>query len=313
MPVIAADGLTKVFGKLTAVDRLSFEVMEGEVFGLLGPNGAGKTTVIRMLASLILPTEGRATVGGHDVRKEGEKVRQAIGVLTENPSLYERLTAYENLEFYAEAYGMTGDAKRGRIRHLLESFDLWQRRDSRVATFSKGMKQKLAIARAMVHSPSILLLDEPTTGLDPESAKEIKDMIGDLSRQGGTILLSTHRLGDAEKLCSRAMIIAKGRCIVIGSPEELGDMASPPVLRIGLRGPPGKIAEAARQVPGVRGVAADGSALLVTSEGRDLEELAPEVVKGVVLAGGAVSSVSISRPTLEEAYLKLMGGRIGDA
>ncbi|MCJ7573154.1 ABC transporter ATP-binding protein, partial [Candidatus Bathyarchaeota archaeon] len=168
MPAIETVGLVKRFGSLAAVDGLSFEVEAGEIFGLLGPNGSGKTTTIRMLSCLIAPTEGQASVGGHDIRRDPLMVREIVGVLTENPSLYERLTAYENMEFFARAYGVADEAARAaRIREVLEFFELWERRSDRVGTYSKGMKQKLAIARAIVHSPEVLFLDEPTAGLDP--------------------------------------------------------------------------------------------------------------------------------------------------
>ena len=223
MSSIETEGLTKRFGSLTAVDRLSFKVKVGEIFGILGPNGAGKTTTIRMLASLISPTEGYALVNGHDVVKESLRVRETVGILTENPSLYDRLTAYENMEFFAEAYGITDKVERdGRIRELLDFFDLWERRGDKAGNFSRGMKQKLAIARAIVHSPEILFLDEPTAGLDPSSSKDIRDLMEELSRrENQTILLSTHRLEDADRLCNRVMIIKNGGSVVVGSPEEL--------------------------------------------------------------------------------------------
>jgi ABC-2 type transport system ATP-binding protein len=166
---VVAEGLTRKFNSFTAVQNLSLEIEEGEVFGLLGPNGAGKTTTLRMLAALISPTEGSATVAGFDVRRYPSKVRQNVGILTENPSLYERLSAFENMDFFAEAYGVTDSIERHRrIREALEFLSLWNRRNDKVATFSKGMKQKLAIARTTVHKPKILFLDEPTAGLDPE-------------------------------------------------------------------------------------------------------------------------------------------------
>jgi len=198
---IEAEGLTKTFDSLTAVDHLSLDVREGEVFGVLGPNGAGKTTTIRMLACLILPSEGSAKVGGYDIKRDSLKVRQIVGILTENPSLYERLTAFENLDFFAEAYGLSNiQEKENRIKELLEFFELWERRNDKVATFSKGMKQKLAIARALVHKPPVLFLDEPTAGLDPEASREVRDLMERLSRhEKHTILICTHRLEDAEK------------------------------------------------------------------------------------------------------------------
>ena len=311
MPNIETEGLTKRFGSLTAVDRLSFKVEGGEIFGLLGPNGAGKTTTIRMLASLISPTEGYALVNGHDVVEESLRVREIVGILTENPSLYDRLTAQENMEFFAEAYGITDRVERDdRIRELLDFFDLWGRRGDKAGSFSKGMKQKLAIARALVHSPEILFLDEPTSGLDPKSSKDIRDLMEGLSRsENQTILLSTHRLEDADRLCSRVMIIKDGGSVVVGSPEELRRrMAGPPLLEVRLRKADESIirsVEALEQVSGVS-LGADPGRMVVSLS--DVEEATPLVVRSIVEAGGMVLSVNVVEASLEEAYLELVGG-----
>lgn len=314
MPSIEAEGLTKVFGELTAVDHLTFQVEEGEIFGLLGPNGAGKTTTIRMLGSLISPSGGIARVGGHDIVKESVRVREIVGILTENPCLYDRLTAYENMEFFAEAYGLDDASERsGRIMELLEFFDLWDRRGDKVVTFSKGMKQKLAIARAIVHSPKILFLDEPTSGLDPASAKDIRDLMEELSRrERRTILLSTHRLEDAERLCDQVMIIRKGANVIIGTPEELQrKIAGTPVLEIRLRGAPGRAADAVRALNEVIEVAVDAPASRLMVTLKDPEAFTPEVVRAVVGADGEILAVGVVEPSLEEAYLRLVGGGEG--
>ncbi|MCP8318398.1 MAG: ABC transporter ATP-binding protein [Candidatus Methylarchaceae archaeon HK01B] len=309
MSSVETNGLTRRFGSFMAVDHLSFEVKEGEVFGLLGPNGAGKTTTVRMLACLISPSEGSASVGGYDIGRDSLKVRQIVGILTENPSLYERLTAYENMDFFAEAYGLSDvQEKRNRIRELLEFFELYERRNNKVATFSKGMKQKLAIARAIVHQPPILFLDEPTAGLDPESSKVIRDLIERLSqREKHTILLCTHHLEDAEKLCSRVMIINRGKSVIVGSPDELRDkIAGQPVLQVILKNLNQKIIEAIKDVKQVKEVDVDNSAsrLIITLD--DVKSVTPEVVRSIVYAGGMVLSVNTLRPSLEEAYLKLV-------
>ncbi|MCS7138618.1 MAG: ABC transporter ATP-binding protein [Crenarchaeota archaeon] len=307
MESIIAEGLTKRFNTIIAVDHISFRIREGEVFGLLGPNGAGKTTTIRMLSCLIKPSEGFALVGGYDIIKESNKVREIVGVLTENPSLYERLTAYENLWFFAEAYGISDTNERdGRIRELLEFFDLWGRRGDKVGTFSRGMKQKLAIARALVHRPPIIFLDEPTAGLDPESAKEIRDLIGRLSKhEKCTILLCTHRLEDAEKLCSKVMIINKGKNIAIGSLEELARLVGKPTLQIGLLSINEKITDSLKALKEVKDVFIDPqlSRLILNL---DDESSTPKIVKEVVHAGGMILSVNMVYPSLEEVYLKLI-------
>ena len=309
MSVIEVEGLTKSFGSLTAADHLSFEVEEGEVFGLLGPNGAGKTTTVRMLACLISASEGSARVGGYDIAQDSLRVREIVGILTENPSLYERLTAYENMDFFAEAYGLSDvSEKRDRIRELLQFFELWDRRNDKAATFSKGMKQKLAVARALVHKPPILFLDEPTSGLDPESSKEVRDLMERLSRrEKHTILLCTHRLEDAEKLCSRVMIIDRGKSVIVGTPDELRDkIAGQPILEVTLKKLNQKIVEAVRELNHVLEVNVDDSAskLIVTLD--DVQSVTPDVVKNIVHAGGMVLSVNTLRPSLEEAYLKLV-------
>jgi len=311
LPSIETEGLTKRFGSLTAVDHLSFAVEAGEIFGLLGPNGAGKTTTIRMLASLISPSEGNARISGHDVVKESLKVREIVGILTENPSLYDRLTAYENMEFFAEAYGITDRVeRRDRIRELLELFDLWERRDDKAGNLSKGMKQKLAITRAIVHNPEVLFLDEPTSGLDPKSSKDIRDLMEELSRrENQTILLSTHRLEDADRLCNRVMIIRDGGSVVVGSPEELRNkIAGTPLLEIRLRKADERIVRSVEALEQVSGVSLDADPGRMLISLNDVEAATPLIVRSVVEAGGMVLSVNVVEPSLEEAYLKLVGG-----
>ena len=306
---IETTNITRRFDSFLAVDRLSFRVAEGEVFGILGPNGAGKTTTIRILACLISPSTGSATVAGHDIVSNAQKIREVVGILTENPSLYERLTAYENMNFFAEAYNLSNAQERkSRIKVLLDFFNLWERKDDKVSKFSKGMKQKLAIARALVHDPPVLFLDEPTAGLDPEAAKGIRELVENLSkREKHTIVLSTHHLEDAERLCSRVMIINRGRSVFVGTPDELRNSAShSPVLRITFAELNQNIVDTVSNLPGVKEVKIEGSrnGLLVTLN--DADRLTPEVVRNAVQAGGMILSVNVLRPTLEEAYLKLV-------
>jgi ABC-2 type transport system ATP-binding protein len=306
---IETRGLTRRFDSLTAVDHLTFEVAEGEILGLLGPNGAGKTTTIRMLACLISPSEGSATVGGYEIGRDSLKIRQTVGILTENPSVYDRLTAYENMDFFAEGYGLSdAQERRNRIKELLDFFELWERRDYKVGTFSKGMKQKLAIARALVHEPSILFLDEPTSGLDPESAKGIRDLMERLSHdEKHTILLCTHRLEDAERLCNRVMIINRGRSIVAGTPEELENrITGEPILQVTLIRLNEKVLEAVRALKHVRQVNVDGSKTRLMIAVDDIKSATPQVIRSIVYADGMILSANIVRPSLEEAYLKLV-------
>ena len=288
------------------MDRLSFEVNQGEVFGLLGPNGAGKTTTIRMLACVLSPTGGSARVCGFDVNEEPAKVRQRVGMLTENSSLYERLTAFENLDFFAKAYGVSNKSERTlRIRQVLDFFELWDRRGDKVGCFSKGMKQKLALARALIHKPTVLLLDEPTAGLDPKSAKEVRDTITRLSRnEGCTILLCTHHLEDAESLCSNAVIMNKGKSIAYGTPESLRTKTGgPPILEIVLKKKDSRVTESIRRLLPNEAVMEDGPKMLVSI---DDESTTPEIVRCIVQAGGLVLSVRVLKPSLEETYLRLI-------
>jgi len=308
MPSIEVSNLTKRFGNLTAVDNLSFKIKEGEVFGFLGPNGAGKTTTIRILATLMSPTEGSAVVGGYDILKEPLKVRETVGILTENPSLYERLSAYENLDFFAEAYGIESRKERQKkIQELLEFFGLWERRSEKVGNFSKGMKQKLSIARALVHEPPIIFLDEPTAGLDPAAAKEIRDLIEMMShKEKRTILLCTHHLEDAQRLADRVLIINKGRNVALGTPEELEDrVGGTPQVEISLSAANKKIVAAVKSVKNVVKVSAAAGRLIISL--KNPKSTTPEVVSAVVKAGGKILSVNPLRPSLEDAYMKLMG------
>ncbi len=309
MPAISVRSLSKSFGKFNAVDNLSFDVDEGEIYGLLGPNGAGKTTTVRMLACIISPSGGSASVCGHDIKADPVAVRRGVGILTENPSLYEKLSAEENLTFFAQAYGMRDEQKiKSRVKELLEFFQLWDRKGEKAAVFSKGMKQKLAIARALVHDPPVIFLDEPTAGLDPEAAKLIRDLVIEMSRkEKHTIMLCTHRLEDAEKVCSRVMIVNRGSQLVVGSPDELrANMAGKAKLEIRLANPSGALLEEASKVHGVRGATAENGKMIIESD--DLNAATPLVVKALVDSGARVLSVSSFLPSLEEAYLKLIKG-----
>jgi len=307
--MIYVSGLTKTFGSLTAVDNLNLAIDKGEVFGFLGPNGAGKTTTIRMLACLIAPSKGTATVAGFDIYSNPQNVRQSVGILTENPSLYERLSAYENLDFFAQAYGVADPQERqSRIRELLEFFNLWDRRNDKAGTFSKGMKQKLAIVRATVHKPPVLFLDEPTAGLDPKSAKEIRDLMAQLSRhENRTILLCTHHLEDAEKLCQRVLIMNKGHCIFIGAPDKLRDQINPnPTIQIGLRELTPKITSAVENNKHTQTITTNQLSAELLVGVRDAQLATPEIVRTIVEAEGQILSVNVVRPSLEDAYLKLI-------
>jgi ABC-type multidrug transport system ATPase subunit len=219
--VIRCEALTKRFGAFTAVDRVSFEVEKGEVFGLLGPNGAGKTTTLRLLSTLLRPTSGSANIAGYDLLQEPQRVRESIGVLPEDAGLYDRLTPREHLFYYGRLHGIPKDRLEKRIDELLGIMELTDRASTKVGDFSKGMKQKVALLRAFVHDPPVLLLDEPTAGLDVMSSRSIHALVERFQKEGRAIIVSTHNMTEAQKLCRRVGIIDHGRIVGIGTVEEL--------------------------------------------------------------------------------------------
>lgn len=219
--MIEARGLTKRFEQFTAVSDLSLSVAEGEVLALLGPNGAGKTTTVRMLAGILRPTEGHARIGGFDTVTEAKQVRRLVGVLTEFPGLYLRMTGLDYLDFFGQLQGLPPAVRQERAEELLKRFQLWEARDRRLGKYSKGMKQKLTLVRAMLHDPQVLFLDEPTSAMDPQSARLVRDAILNLRAEKRTILLCTHNLTEAEALADRIAIIRQGQIIAEGTPVEL--------------------------------------------------------------------------------------------
>jgi ABC-2 type transport system ATP-binding protein len=218
---IEVNNLTKKFGRLTAVDNISFQVNQGEVFGFLGPNGAGKTTTIRILTGLTKPTAGEAKIFNHDIKKETIQAKKLIGIVPEESNVYNELTAWENLIFTADVYHLKKDAARKRARELLETFGLFDRKDDKVKGFSKGMKRRLTIAMGLINNPRLVFLDEPTSGLDVESAQIIKEIINNLSQEKITIFLTTHDINEANKTCGRVAIINHGKIAAIDTPEKL--------------------------------------------------------------------------------------------
>ncbi|NLK86211.1 MAG: ATP-binding cassette domain-containing protein [Clostridiaceae bacterium] len=220
--MVVAAGLEKKFGQFTAVDKISFKVNKGEIFGLLGENGAGKTTTLRMLSTMLKPTSGNAVLNGFDTQNEPEKVRANIGILFGGETgLYDRLTAAENIAYFGELNGMSKAAIRERSQHLAEAFGMQDFMDKRASKLSKGMKQKAAFARSIVHNPEIMLFDEPTSGLDVTASRDVQDFILDCKAEGKTIIFSSHSMSEVEKLCDRIGIIHKGKLVECGSVEEL--------------------------------------------------------------------------------------------
>ena len=231
--MIETEGLTKKFGDFTAVDSVSINVGEGEVFGFLGPNGAGKTTTVRMLCCLISKSAGKARIGGYDVGNDGDslKIRRMIGLVPDNVGLYEALSAYKNLDIYGRLYGVPEPKRGENIKRTLTMLELWEKRDESAGTFSKGMKQKLAIARALIHDPQVLFMDEPTANLDPEASKTVRDFILDLKKEKRTIFLNTHNLDEAQRVCDRIAIL-NTKLMATGSPEELERMVGNRMVQI---------------------------------------------------------------------------------
>ncbi len=299
--MIATKGLTKAYDGKVAVEALTMEIRSGEIFGLLGPNGAGKTTIVRMLAALVAPTGGEAVIGGYRLGEQDAAIRRIVGIVTEAPGLYERLSARENLEVYARLYGVTDVARQ--VKKYLRLLDLWDRQDEPVGTFSKGMKQKLALARALVHEPKVLLLDEPTSGLDPQMTRVVREFIADLRGQGRTILLCTHNLDEAERLCDRILVL-KTRPIALDTPEALRRRLFGRRVIVTLAEVTERILERVRALEFVRDLQHQGQQLHIALA--DPERENPHLVRALVEAGAAIQSLAEEEHSLEEIYLRLI-------
>jgi ABC-2 type transport system ATP-binding protein len=302
--LIETANLTRKFGDVTAVDGLTLKVDEGEVFGFLGPNGAGKTTTVRMLCCLISKTSGSARIGDYEVGSQDNalKIRKIIGLVPDNVGLYDSLTAYENLDYYGTLYRRTESQRKESNEYFLKMLGLWEKRDALAGTFSKGMKQKLAIARALVHDPEIVFMDEPTANLDPEASKGVREFILDLKKEKKTIFLNTHNLDEAEKICDRIGIL-NTRLMAVGTPEELERSVRGRKTVVRLKRMDDAILGALDKLP-LGNMTKDGNQL--TIDVVDPEEENPAIVRAIVMAGGDVESVSALGSTLEDAYLKLV-------
>jgi ABC-2 type transport system ATP-binding protein len=304
--MIITEDLCKIFtiaktGQVLAVDRLTLQVAEGEVFGFLGPNGAGKTTTVRMLTSLIAASSGRAIVNGFEIGKQDQQVRRSVGILTESPGMYDNLSAEYNLEIYANLYDVK-DVK-GQVEKYLRLLGLYERRLDEAGTFSKGMKQKLAIARALLHEPRILFLDEPTAGLDPEAAHLVRDAIENLRKQGRTIFLCTHNLDEADRLCDRVAVF-KSRLLVVDAPARLRAQLFGRKVVFHLANVQDVLVEIVKRIDFVREVQALDNKLVVTLD--DPERQNPEIIRAMVAAGADIRFVGELRHSLEDVYLQLV-------
>lgn len=303
--MIDTKNLTRTFGNLTAVDNVTLHVDKGEVFGFLGPNGAGKTTTIRMLCCLIGKTSGDAQVGGYSISNEADclKIRKLVGLLPENVGLYDSLSAHRNLDFYGKLYEVPEEQRRENIERLLRLLGIWERKEDVVGTFSKGMKQKIAIARALIHDPQLLFLDEPTANLDPEAAKTVRDFILELKKEKRTIFLNTHNLSEAERLCDRIAIL-KSKLIAIDSPENLERSLYNRKTIVHLEKVSDAVLAAVQRLSVVKAARVSDNKLILDMDEPERDN--PQVVKAVVAAGGNVQYVTELRSTLEDVYLKLI-------
>jgi ABC-2 type transport system ATP-binding protein len=304
--VLRTQRLTKRFDRLTAVEDLDIEVREGEVFGFLGPNGAGKTTTLRLLCALIAPTSGTAEVAGFRLGSQDEQIRASVGILTEQPGLYERQSAEDNLLFFATLFGLAPAVARSQTERYLRLMGLWERRAEAVATFSRGMKQKMAIARAAIHEPRILFLDEPTTGLDPDAARTVREFIAQIRGEGRTVFLCTHNLDEADRLCDRIAFFRR-TIIRIDTPahlrEELYGHATE--FRITPSPRPEHLVQV-QAVSGVKDAHLENGSIIVSSS--DPLLVNPRVVRALVGAGAEVAYVSDRKVSLEDVYLKVVEG-----
>ena len=293
--------LTKSFNSTLAVDRLTLEVKEGEVFGFLGPNGAGKTTTIRLLTSLIGPTSGTATVNGFRIGEQDKQIRQSVGILTETPGLYENLSCQYNLDIYANLYEVS-DPK-GQVEKYLRMLDLWDRRNDEAGTFSKGMRQKLALSRALLHEPKILFLDEPTAALDPESARLVRDFIADLRKLGRTIFLCTHNLDEADRLCDRIGVFRQ-RLLVVDTPQRLRTKVFGRKVIYHLRSVSQDLFVAVQALPFVKDAQVVDNKIVVSLD--NPEEHNPDIIRLLVGLGADIEFVGELRRSLEDVYLQLI-------
>jgi len=311
MGAIEVEGLTKRYEDVVAVDDLSVAVDDGEIFGLLGPNGAGKSTLINVLCTLLAPTEGTASVAGHDVRSAAGAVRSSIGVVFQEPALDEELTGAENLSFHGRLYGMRQPNLGERIDEVLDLVDLAERRDERVGGYSGGMKRRLELARGLLHRPEVLFLDEPTVGLDARTRRDTREYVRQLNEETGTtVVLTTHYMDEADALCDRVGILDRGELVALDDPAALKASLGGDVVRIAVDADPDPVAERLRQFAWVERVAvADGAVHVVVDES---DRRVPALVDAAAEVA-PLTAVSVDRPSLEQVFLSLTGRAIDEA
>lgn len=304
--MIICEDLSKHFGNIKAIEEFTIKIPDGQIFGLLGPNGSGKTTTMRMLSCLINATSGKAFIDEYEIgrKNDNQKIRSMIGLLPEVPGLYETLGAYKNLDYYAQFYNVPKNKREKNIRNMLTNLDLWERRNDPVGGFSKGMKQKIAIARAMVHEPKYMFLDEPTAGLDPEAAKTIRDYILDLKSKGRTFLINTHNLAEAERVCDTVAVV-KNKLIKVGNPKELARGLFTRTVCVTLDHIPSSLVKNISTLDVVSQVRADGNKLFLNVN--DPETDNPKIISWLIKKELNVQFLSEEEYSLEDVYLKLIG------
>src|SRR5256885_5957238 len=305
---IEVKDLCKSFKDFRAVDHLTLSVMQGEIFGLLGPNGSGKTTTINMISGLSIPTSGEVRVMGNNVRHNARQVHQILGSVPQETALYEELTAWANMDFHAELFGIPRKEKKERITKMLELVQLLDRRNSRVSTFSGGMKRRLALARALLQDPQLIYLDEPTLGVDVQSRRAIWDYILSLREQGKTILITTNYLEEAQVLCDRLAIIDHGKLIAVDTPEDLKQNYGGSVIELETAKPGNAVAEL-RALSGVKEVSQDGTHLKIITRGAN--NIVPQIIN-VISREGDLRDIAVREPNLDEIFLRLTGTELRD-
>jgi len=304
--IIRVNELTKSYGPTLAVDHVSFEVKEGEVFGFLGPNGAGKTTTIRMMVGLTQPSSGTAIISGHDILRDPVKVKQTIGLVPETSNLYGELTSLENLIYQAELYGVARRERKNRALQLLEEFGLKEHQEKPFQKLSRGLKRRLTIATALINNPTILFLDEPTTGLDVMSARGLRKLIGDLKKKGITIFLTTHYIPEAEGLCDRIGIIVKGKIRIIDTPQNIkSHVKEMEILEIGLDRIPDPLKNKLLSLSGIEKIAIDENRIRFHT--KNIDQVTPGIIKLLEEQGARMETINTLSPSLEDAFVKLTG------